>query len=97
MPELQVIARYTLAPGNEEEVLALLPQLAEASRAEPGNVSFVAYRRLDDDREVVLLERYASRDAFAAHRESPHFKDLVLERIAPLLESRVVETFDVVE
>lgn len=97
MPELQVIARYTLAPGNEEEVLALLPRLAEASRAEPGNVSFVAYRRLDDDREVVLLERYASRDAFAAHRESPHFKALVLERIAPLLDSRVVETFDIVE
>lgn len=97
MPELQVIARYTLAPGHEEEVLALLSQLAEASRAEPGNVSFVAYRRLDDDREVILLERYASRDAFAAHRASPHFKDLVLERIAPLLDSRVVESFDVVE
>ena len=97
MPELQVIARYTLAPANEDEVLALLPQLAEASRAEPGNVSFVAYRRLDDDREIVLLERYASRDAFAAHRESTHFNDLVLGRIAPRLESRVVETFDVVE
>ena len=97
MPELQVIARYTLAPGNEEEVLALLPQLAEASRAEPGNLSFVAYRRLDDDREVVLLERYASRVAFAAHRESPHFKELVLERIATLLDSRAVESFDVVE
>ena len=97
MPELQVIARYTLAPGNEEKVLALLPQIAEASRAEPGNVAWVAYRRLDDDREVILLERYASRDAFAAHRESAHFKALVLERIVPLLESRVVETYDVVE
>jgi quinol monooxygenase YgiN len=94
MPELQVIARYTLTPGREEEVLALLPQLAEASRAEPGNVSFVAYRAFDDTHDVVLLERYASRDAFAAHRESPHFKSLVLAQIAPLLESRVVETYD---
>ena len=97
MPELQVIARYRLAPGNEEEVLALLPQVVEASRAEPGNVSYAVYRALDDDREVILLERYASRDAFEAHRESPHFKDLVLERIVPLLESRVVETYDVVD
>ena len=97
MPELQVIARYTLAPGNEEEVLALLPQVVEASRAEPGNVSYAVYRRLDDDREVILLERYASRDAFEAHRESPHFKALVLERIVPLLASRVVETYDVVD
>ena len=97
MPELQVIARYTLAAGNEEEVLSLLPQVVEASRAEPGNVSYAVYRGLDDDRQVILLERYASRDAFEAHRESPHFKDLVLERIVPLLESRVVETYDVVE
>jgi quinol monooxygenase YgiN len=97
MPELQVIARYAIASGNEEAVLALLPKLAEASRAEPGNVSFVAYRRLDGDRDIVLLERYASRDAFATHRESPHFKDLVLGQIAPLLDSRVVETYDAVD
>jgi quinol monooxygenase YgiN len=97
MPELQVIARYTISAGNEDEVLALLPKLAEASRTEPGNVSFVAYRRLDEDRAVVLLERYASRDAFAAHRETPHFKDLVLGQIAPLLDSRVVESYDVAD
>jgi quinol monooxygenase YgiN len=97
MPELQVIARYTISEGNEDEVVALLPKLAEASRSEPGNVSFVAYRRLDDDRAIVLLERYASRDAFAAHRETPHFKDLVLGQIVPLLDSRVVEAYDVVD
>ena len=97
MPELQVIARYTISAGNEDEVHALLPKLAEASRTEPGNVSFVAYRELDDDRQVVLLERYASRHAFAAHRETPHFKGLVLGRIAPLLDRRVVETYDVLD
>ena len=95
MAELQVVARYTIAPGNEDEVLALVSRLAEASRAEPGNRSFVAYRRLDDGREIVLLERYASPGAFAEHRESPHFEDLVLGRIVPLLERREVETFDV--
>jgi quinol monooxygenase YgiN len=97
MTELQVIARYTIAAGREDEVLALLPKLAAAARSEPGNVSFVVYRQLDDEREVVLLERYASRDAFAAHRETAHFKDLVLGQIVPRLDSRVVEAFDVVE
>lgn len=93
MPELQVIARYTLAPGNEDAVLALLPELAEASRAEPGNLGFEIYRSVEDERSVVLLERYASKEAFAAHRESAHFKELVLERIVPLLERRVVELY----
>lgn len=93
MPELQVIARYAVSAGREAEVSALLTRLAEASRAEPGNLAFVAYRSLDDDRDVVLLERYASPDAFAEHRASAHFQDLVLDRIVPLLDSRVVETY----
>jgi quinol monooxygenase YgiN len=93
---VQVIARYKLADGNEDAVLRLLPQLAEATRAEPGNVSFEIYRNVAEAHDVVLLERYASQDAFAAHRASEHFKALVLEQIAPLLESRVVETYDIV-
>src|ERR1700753_1885733 len=51
VPELQVIARHTMAPGKEEEALPLYPKLIAASTQEPGNVSFVAYRQLDDDRE----------------------------------------------
>lgn len=97
MEELQVIARYTLAAGKEDEVLELLPQLAAASRTEPGNISYVVYRSLEDDREVVLLERYTSRAAFDAHRETQHFKELALGRIVPLLQRRVVEVFDVAE
>jgi quinol monooxygenase YgiN len=97
VPELQVIARYTLAPGNEDEVLALLPQLAAATREEPGNLGFEIYRGTEDPNAVILLERYASREAFAAHRESAHFKELVLNTIVPLLESRVVELYEAVD
>jgi quinol monooxygenase YgiN len=97
VPELQVIARYTVSAGKEDEVLALLPKLVEASRAEPGNLSYVAYRRLDNDRELVLLERYASREALAAHRETSHFKTLGLGQVVPNLDSRIVEVYDVSE
>lgn len=94
MTELQVIARYTIAAGNEDEVWTLVAKLVEAARSEPGNLGFIAYRELDDPRQGVLLERYVSREAFAAHRESAHFKEIVLGQIVPLLESRVVEQFD---
>jgi quinol monooxygenase YgiN/predicted GNAT family acetyltransferase len=97
MTQLQVIARYTVTFGNELEVESLLAQLADATRAEPGNLSFAIYRQLDDGRKLVLLERYASLDAFTAHRATPHYNDLVLGQIVPRLDSRVVETYVVDE
>jgi quinol monooxygenase YgiN/predicted GNAT family acetyltransferase len=93
MTQLQVIARYTVTFGNELEITSLLTQLADAVRAEPGNLSFEAYRQFDDEREVVLLERYVSLEAFAAHRATSHYQDLVLGQIVPRLDKRVVETF----
>lgn len=95
MPELQVIARYTIAPGKEAEVLSLLPKVAAAARTEPGCLAFDAFRQLDDDRSIVLLERYVSGDAFDAHRETTHFKELVLDQLVPLLDRRVIEVYDV--
>ncbi len=95
MPELQVIARHTAADGKRDAVLAFLPKLIEASRREPGNLAFEVYLNIDNPRSYVLLERYTSRAAFAEHRESSHFKELMLGQILPNLESRVVEQFDV--
>ena len=97
MPELQVIARHTMRAGTEDEVFPLVAELIAAARTEPGNLAFDAYRSVEEPRSYVLLERYASRDAFAAHRESPHFKDIVLDRLTPLLEHRTAEAFDVDE
>lgn len=97
MTELQVIARHTIAAGNEDQVHKLLPQLIAAARTEPGNLAFDAYFALNDPTNYVLLERYTSRDAFAEHRETAHFKDLMLGRILPLLSNRVIEQYDAAE
>jgi quinol monooxygenase YgiN len=96
MPELQVIARHRMRPGMQDQVLPLLPQLVEAARQEPGNLAFAVYRQLDDELNYVLLERYASREAFEEHRQTQHFKDIILDQIVPRLESRTIECFDVV-
>ncbi|MEV6863377.1 putative quinol monooxygenase [Streptosporangium subroseum] len=97
MSELRVIARLTISDGNQDKVLPLLRQITEAVRGEPGNISFVPHRQLDDDRQIVVLERYASREAFAADRAAPHFQHLVIDQIIPLLDDRVVESYDVAE
>jgi quinol monooxygenase YgiN len=93
--ELQVIARHAIAAGNEDKVYALLAELISAARTEPGNLAFDAFRSTEDPLRYVLLERYTSREAFADHRETRHFKDIMLGQILPLLASRDIEQYDV--
>jgi quinol monooxygenase YgiN len=95
MTQVQLIARHTIQPGREQEVLNLLSGFIDAARAEPGNLAFDAYRKVGDDRSYVLLERYASREALAVHRETSHFTAVLLGQIVPLLDSRAVEEYDV--
>jgi len=97
MPQIQVIARYTVSAGNEEKVVALLREAAPLSRSEPGNLDYTPYVDPDDPRRVVLLERYVSREAIDAHRETAHFQEIVLAQIVPLLEERIVELYEVAE
>jgi quinol monooxygenase YgiN len=97
LTELQVIARHTISAGNEDRVHELLPQLIAAARSEPGNLAFDAYFALGDPTNYVLLERYTSRAAFAEHRETAHFKDIMLGQILPLLSHRVIEQYDIAD
>lgn len=94
-PQIQLIARHTIKAGHEAAVFAALDRLIAAARTEPGNLAFEMFRSVDDERSYVLLERYASREALAAHRAAPHFRQYLLDEIAPRLASRVIEEYDV--
>lgn len=85
-----VIARYRTREGAEDTVLPLLDTMAAASRAEPGNLAYRVHQGTEDPRAIALYEEYASEADFTAHCESPHFRDIVLGRVVPLLESREV-------
>ena len=69
--------------------------LVDAARTEPGNLAFDAYRSFRDPNAYVLLERYGSRDALAAHRATPHFQGVVIEQLVPLLADRTIDELDV--
>ncbi|GAA2094064.1 putative quinol monooxygenase [Streptomyces albiaxialis] len=85
-----VVARYRTLPGKEDEVLALLDTMAEASRQEPGNRQYRVHRGAEDPRTVVLYEEYDAEADFDAHCATGHFQDLVLGKVVPLLEHREV-------
>jgi quinol monooxygenase YgiN len=95
MARIQLIARHTMKPGEQDAVLAALSELIAAARQEPGNLAFEVFRGVEDELSYVLLERYASRQALEAHRESRHFKKYLIGEIAPRLSCRTIEEYDV--
>ena len=97
MEEVALIVHYQARPGMGDEVAALLARHTAATRAEPGNLDFVALRGTEDPDSFVLYERYESADAFKAHQASPHFEGIAVVQIRPLLAERRLEVRRVVQ
>ena len=79
---------WTAIPGNEGEVRDILHQLGEASRQEEGVITYTTHVDPDDPRQFFIYEVYHDASGLDAHQETVHFKELVLEKAIPLLESR---------
>ena len=56
----------------------------ENTRREPGNLRFDVLRAEDDPTRFFLYEAYRSKDAFAAHQQTPHYLRW-REVVAPLM------------
>ena len=96
-PEVAIVVHYQATAGKGDEVAALLARHTAATRAEPGNLDFVALRLTEDPDAFVLYERYENQAAFEAHTASPHYEGIAVARIRPLLSERTVEFRKVIE
>ena len=76
-------------PGNEEKVHEILQEMGAASRQEAGVVTYTTHVDPDNPREFFIYEKYHDIGGLEFHQETAHFKELVLEKAIPLLESRV--------
>jgi quinol monooxygenase YgiN len=95
--EVAIVVHYQASAGCGDMVAALLARHTAATRAEPGCLDFVALRSSEDPDAFVLYERYASQQAFEAHQASPHFEDIAVAQIRPLLTDRTAEFCQVVQ
>ena len=91
-----LVARWLAKEGEEERTLAILEELAPASRAEPGCLHYQPCRDREDLRRFLIFEVYVDDDALRAHSESEHFQRLVLDEAVPLLESRDRTFYEIV-
>ena len=70
---------WTAKPGNEARVREILEEMGEASRAEPGVITYTTHVDPENPREFFIYEKYHDADGLAAHQETEHFQRLVLQ------------------
>lgn len=83
-----VVARWVAREEHRNEIEKILREFVPRCRAEPGCRSFVAHQSIERPNEFLLYEHYGKEQDFVDHQATPHFKELMLERALPLLESR---------
>jgi quinol monooxygenase YgiN len=85
------LVRLKFAAEERAEIAETLRLLAEASRQEPGCVSFIPHQVEDDPDTTVIYEQYRDAMALAAHRASAHFQKLAVGVLYQRMRDRVVE------
>jgi len=85
-PARTLYAEFTARPGHEADVERLVARLAGRVRQEPGNVSFIVHRRVDDPAAFFVYEEYADEAAFTAHIGADYGAAFNAELAAHILE-----------
>ena len=83
--------RLKFALDDRADIAETLRQLAEASRKEPGCVSYIPHQLEDDPDTVIIYEQYQDSKALAAHRASEHFQKLAVGGLYQKMRERTVE------
>jgi quinol monooxygenase YgiN len=88
---------YHVTPGKTDQVLADLAEMGALVKAhEPGCAMYQVSRSTENDDHLLLYEQYVDDAALQAHRETPHFKAIIEDKVIPALDSRVRSFYDLV-
>jgi quinol monooxygenase YgiN len=88
-----LVVRMRVKEGEEESAIALMRELAEETRKEPGNELYVPCREPEDPRSFLFYEQYVDRAAFEEHGSSEHFQRLAVNGLWGLLDGDRERTF----
>ena len=83
--EIFVFARLHARPGRQDEVHRAMFEVQGPTRAEPGCLSYGAFRSVRDPDEFYIHTRWRDLAAFENHAALPHTMRFV-EVVTPLLD-----------
>ena len=92
-----VAARYLIKEGNEKAVMDVLRKMVPISRAEPGCRFYALNQSPENPRKLLLYEQYVDKGGYEAHMATDAFKENILGKVVPMLESRERDFFETVE
>lgn len=91
MESVRIVAEMDIKPEDLESARLLLKELAAASRAEAGNISYIVTEDIKRPGHILILEDWKSRDAINEHNNTSHFQNFQ-KAIAPSVLKNSVTT-----
>ncbi len=88
---ISFIVRLRFAQPDREKALEAVYHLAEASRREPGCVTYIPHETAGEPGSIVIYEQYRDEAALDAHRASPHFHQHAIGGLYQWMKERAVE------
>lgn len=85
-----VFAHYRCDPGDDATVRAALLKAREHTLTEPANLAYEVHAEEGRPGSFILYERYENKAGFDAHTQAPHFQELIVGVVRPLLKERTV-------
>ena len=92
-----VAADYYAMEGKDDEIASILKKMIPLSRAEPGCKLYMVNQSPENPRKLLLYEQYVDENGYKAHQATDAFKENILGKVVPMLESRVRNFYEVVE
>ena len=92
-----VAAIWTAKEGQGETILEVIKKMTPLSRQEPGCLFYQAQRSPTDPNVFFLYEQYVDAAGYEAHMATEPFKENILGKVVPMLETRVRDFYHVVE
>lgn len=84
---ITIVAKLKAQPGKEDALFAVLSNLIEVVKNEPGNKRYELYRSVDDPTTLLFYEEYVDQAAIDAHVNAPYLKAAFAE-IGPMFAGR---------
>ena len=87
---LSFTVRMTFDQMDRSEIAETLRSLAEASRKEPGCVTYIPHFVEGEGSTVVIYEQYKNEAALEFHRATPHFHQYAVGGLYQKMKERQI-------